>query len=116
MAEFLREDILIVSDRPKDQLEIIEIEGAKPGIPVENPQRRAVPDSPDPMPQRVPTPATEPNKQPIQVPSEPVPAHRWPYLYESRELTKKHKTGTLGNSTSLWLHIRRQTHCFCDEQ
>lgn len=45
---------------------------AKPGIPVENPQRRLIPDIFDPMqPRVVPKPI-----EPVRTPSEPVPVGR----------------------------------------
>lgn len=44
---------------------------AKPGIPVEKPLRRAVPDVPDPMPRRLPEPDFEP-VEPVKEPREPV--------------------------------------------
>ena len=44
---------------------------AKPGIPLENPQRREEPYVPDPMPRRLPTPA-----EPVKIPQEPVPVRR----------------------------------------
>lgn len=46
-------------------------EMAKPGIPVEKPQRRNVPDIPDPMPVRLPKPP-----EPVRTPREPVPVRR----------------------------------------
>lgn len=42
---------------------------AKPGIPIEIPQRREIPEIPDPMPQRLaPVPS-----EPVKTPPEPVP-------------------------------------------
>lgn len=54
-----------------------EIEMAKPGIPVESPRRRAVPDIPNPIIIPIPTrvPITEPG-QPAKMPRIPVPAGR----------------------------------------
>ena len=44
---------------------------AKPAIPIERPQRREIPEIPDPMPQRLVPPA--PSK-PVETPRLPVPA------------------------------------------
>lgn len=44
---------------------------AKPAIPVLPPQRRAIPEIPDPMPERLVPPA--PSK-PVKKPQEPIPA------------------------------------------
>lgn len=52
-------------------LQIPIVEMAKPGIPIEKPQRRQNPDIVNPVPQRLPTPA-----EPVRIPREPVPVTR----------------------------------------
>lgn len=47
------------------------LELAKPGIPIEKPQRRGEPDIVNPIPQRSPTP-----DEPVKIPREPVPVTR----------------------------------------
>ena len=64
---------MLVEQKP-EQLQTIM---AKPGIPVKEPQRRAVPEVSDPLIIPIPkkVPITEPGK-PVEIPSVPVPAGR----------------------------------------
>jgi hypothetical protein len=55
--------------------EILEPNMAKPGIPLEVPHPRQIPEIPNPIPERAPTPATPPiPTEPVKVPGAPVPA------------------------------------------
>lgn len=54
-----------------EQLGYIYLKMAKPAIPVEKPQRREIPEIPDPMPERLVPPV--PSK-PVKKSQEPVPA------------------------------------------
>lgn len=57
----------------REQLErSLMVRMAKPGIPIEKPQRREVPDAPNPIPERRPAPTPEP-VNPAKTPSSPVP-------------------------------------------
>lgn len=50
----------------------VEITGmAKPGIPIEKPEKKKIPDIPDPFPERTPIPAA-----PVRTPPEPVPVQQ----------------------------------------
>ncbi len=48
---------------------------ARPGIPVEKPRRREIPDIQDPMPRKMPTPVVRPT-EPSRTPQLPVPVRR----------------------------------------